>query len=397
MTTSQHTVFCSKQSHLHELDMYDCYQVNLSKGPLVTDSLRLLFSEFSQASMHFERMTIFPICLRLPINFEMNRAELIAELFNVVFKQIALKADAKNKLNELWKGIIESGFYCFWGTDDRSEQIKRVRVNLLLDTKSYLSSETYSHFVSAMRLLISQSYGDIIEMSVNEATDLCIWPIAHTSLVDRSAKGYDEQLRMYFYLLSEMVRKPMLSLESDCFHFGVLHQQAVAKARKEIDVMFTSARTGEKQQDRWQTPQAIFSQLNDEFHFTLDAAAESTTALCPAYFTEQDDALTQSWESQVVFCNPPYSKLKAFARKAYEESLKGVTVVMLVPARTDTQAFHHYLSKGEVRFIKGRLKFLQQGKVQNTAPFPSMVCVLGGRVEKKMFTVQQGSLSRPIE
>lgn len=49
------------------------------------------------------------------------------------------------------------------------------------------------------------------------------------------------------------------------------------------------------------------------------------------------------------------------------------TVVMLLPARTDTAWFHDYIyGKAEIRFIRGRLKF---GGIKNSAPFPSMVCV----------------------
>ena len=47
--------------------------------------------------------------------------------------------------------------------------------------------------------------------------------------------------------------------------------------------------------------------------------------------------------------------------------------MMLIPARTDTKAFHEYIyGKAEIRFIKGRLKF---GGSKNSAPFPSMVIV----------------------
>jgi site-specific DNA-methyltransferase (adenine-specific) len=35
--------------------------------------------------------------------------------------------------------------------------------------------------------------------------------------------------------------------------------------------------------------------------------------------------------------NPPYGKeIGKFVKKAYEESLKGATVVCLIPSRTDT-------------------------------------------------------------
>lgn len=160
-----------------------------------------------------------------------------------------------------------------------------------------------------------------------------------------------------------------------------------------IDVHFSSAKTGEKKQDKWQTPLSVFNQLHEEFGFTLDAAAEPSSALCDKYFTEQDDALIQDWSNEIVFCNPPYSKLKQFAEKASAESRRGATVVMLVPARTDTQAFHNHLAAGEVRFIKGRLKFHQEGKEQAPAPFPSMICVMGKNVEHKMRTVMRDDLT----
>lgn len=157
-------------------------------------------------------------------------------------------------------------------------------------------------------------------------------------------------------------------------------------------LFFSSARTGNPKRDKWQTPPAVFKKLNEEFHFTLDATAEPETALCDHYFTMDDDALTQDWSNQTVYCNPPYSQLKDFAKKAQEEANKGATVVMLVPARTDTKAFHDHLSHGEVRLIKGRLKFLQDGEEQDAAPFPSMVCVMGKGVEHKIGTTTQGNL-----
>ncbi len=158
-------------------------------------------------------------------------------------------------------------------------------------------------------------------------------------------------------------------------------------------LFFSSARTGNSKQDKWQTPPAVFEKLNEEFNFTLDATAEPETALCDNYFTIDDDALTQDWGNQTVYCNPPYSQLKDFAKKAQEEAQKGATVVMLVPARTDTKAFHDYLSHGEVRLIKGRLKFLMEGKEQDAAPFPSMVCVMGKDREQKIGTTTQDTLT----
>ena len=77
-----------------------------------------------------------------------------------------------------------------------------------------------------------------------------------------------------------------------------------------------------------------------------------------------------------IWCNPPYGReIGKWVKKAYEESLSGKLVVMLIPARTDTKWFHGYIYNKdgvEIRFIKGRLKF---GNSQSGAPFPSMVVV----------------------
>lgn len=124
----------------------------------------------------------------------------------------------------------------------------------------------------------------------------------------------------------------------------------------------------------WETPQEFYDKLNHEFSFTLDPCATHENAKCDEYFTVEDDGLKQDWSGHTVFCNPPYGReIKKWAAKAYEEWMKGARVVMLIPARTDTQYFHDYIyGYAELRFIKGRLKF---GNSENSAPFPSMVVI----------------------
>lgn len=136
-----------------------------------------------------------------------------------------------------------------------------------------------------------------------------------------------------------------------------------------MDVMFSS------KTEMWATPQDFFDKLNDEFHFTLDAAAIQENAKCDRFFSPEDDGLSQPWDG-VVWCNPPYCrKTGKWVKKAYEESKNGTTVVMLLPCRPDVSWFHDYvLGKAEIRFVRGRLKF---GKSKNSAPFPSMVVVFG--------------------
>jgi len=53
-----------------------------------------------------------------------------------------------------------------------------------------------------------------------------------------------------------------------------------------------------------------------------------------------------------------------------------LTVVALLPARTDTQRFHNYiLGKASIYFVEGRLHFEQNGHQLGPSTFPSMICV----------------------
>lgn len=45
----------------------------------------------------------------------------------------------------------------------------------------------------------------------------------------------------------------------------------------------------------WETPQTLFDELNEEFNFTLDAAASDDNHKCPKYFTAQNSGLEQDW------------------------------------------------------------------------------------------------------
>lgn len=130
-------------------------------------------------------------------------------------------------------------------------------------------------------------------------------------------------------------------------------------------------RTADRQD--WATPRALFDLLDEEFGFTLDACATPENALCQRYYTEEVDGLQQSWASEVVFCNPPYGDKHAWVLKGYvEASESDATVVLLIPATTDTALWWDYCRHGEVRFLRGRLRF-DDGVT--AAPFPSALVI----------------------
>lgn len=126
--------------------------------------------------------------------------------------------------------------------------------------------------------------------------------------------------------------------------------------------------------DLWSTPQDLFDELHREFGFTLDVCATPGNAKCAAFFTEQQDGLAQEWRG-VCWMNPPYGDAIArWVEKAHDSARDGATVVCLVPARVDTGWWWNHCRYGEVRFLRGRLKF---GGGDNAAPFPSAVVVFG--------------------
>lgn len=141
--------------------------------------------------------------------------------------------------------------------------------------------------------------------------------------------------------------------------------------------------------DNWWTPLDLFEQLDDEFHFTVDAAASAKNALCDRYYNKRDNGLAQSWKGETVWCNPPYGTVLAqWVRKGYEESItNGVTSVFLIPARVDTNYWHEYIfGKAEIRFIRGRLKF--EGPLGGgSAPFPAAIVIFRPMKNKRSKTL----------
>jgi DNA N-6-adenine-methyltransferase (Dam) len=115
----------------------------------------------------------------------------------------------------------------------------------------------------------------------------------------------------------------------------------------------------------WPTPEALYRELDKEFHFDFDP--------CPLGESEADGSapLFTPWVGKRIFCNPPYNcGIARFLERACESSVS----VFLLPARTDTKWFHNIVlpNAREIRFIKGRLRF---GDVKDYAPFPSMLAI----------------------
>lgn len=108
--------------------------------------------------------------------------------------------------------------------------------------------------------------------------------------------------------------------------------------------------------------------IHERFRFTVDAAAAPHNAKLPKYWTKETCGLTQPWQNERVWCNPPYSTIKPWVEKAWTEWAIGgcELIVMLVPSNRTEQAWWQDLveprrdtigSPLSAEFLRGRMRF----------------------------------------
>lgn len=125
--------------------------------------------------------------------------------------------------------------------------------------------------------------------------------------------------------------------------------------------------------DQWRTPDLLFWGINSLFGpLVLDLFADDSNAKCPAWYTAEDNALTQNWSERLAelggaaFGNPPYSRSQYHEKQAITgmahimnhtmtmRELGGRYVFLIKAATSETwwpeEADH-------VAFIRGRIGF----------------------------------------
>lgn len=151
--------------------------------------------------------------------------------------------------------------------------------------------------------------------------------------------------------------------------------------------------------DAWETPRQLVVDFCKKWQIPfpqLDVACTSKNKVCKFGFEIDKgvDGLHESWKPykkiKVVFCNPPYSGVEQWIRKAlYQHQIHNLTIILLTFNKTDTGWFHELIKpkrqRGELIHdeIHKRVKFLWNGKpyyyyskkykryVLGTAPYPS--------------------------
>jgi phage N-6-adenine-methyltransferase len=147
-------------------------------------------------------------------------------------------------------------------------------------------------------------------------------------------------------------------------HRAKNHPQQVAKNGAVADV------------DDRRTPPALYDPLHAEFGFTLDVAASDENTKCSRYYTAEHSAFEHAWCAENVWCNPPYSDIGPWVRKAWIEIFKPLPpalIAMLVPAnRTEQGWWQEHVEPWRdreprdgvrltTRFLRGRQRFDRPG------------------------------------
>ena len=97
------------------------------------------------------------------------------------------------------------------------------------------------------------------------------------------------------------------------------------------------------------------------------------------------DGLLSDWDlDRVVFVNPPFSHLKQWSQKVYEQSLRGCRIVLLAPARTDAIYFKKWvLAKADFLIFSKRISFISKERPEMTAPAPLSIVFAFYNMEPK--------------
>lgn len=136
-----------------------------------------------------------------------------------------------------------------------------------------------------------------------------------------------------------------------------------------VDYKHSKSKTDSDIKDLWQTPIELYEYLNARFSFVCDVAASDHNHLHLNYLTESYDSLLNGWshlKGGYAFCNPPYSRILPWVKKAREAADHGVGTVMLLPVDTSVEWFNELRKlASEIYFIvNGRISFVRSDNKQ---------------------------------
>lgn len=105
--------------------------------------------------------------------------------------------------------------------------------------------------------------------------------------------------------------------------------------------------------------------------FTLDVAVAAHNTKCDRYYDIDTNGLDQDWAGERIWCNPPYSNIAPWIRKAWDSWTATDGITMLLPANRTEQQWWQLMvepfrdrpkSPLTTEFLPGRMRFLKPGQ-----------------------------------
>jgi len=135
--------------------------------------------------------------------------------------------------------------------------------------------------------------------------------------------------------------------------------------------------------DEWVTPDDLYKELCTiyQIHPDLDVACNSDNCKCyeGLFLPFEYEWLGISGSKLDVWCNPPHSKNKQFVKRSYEQWKKhNINIMMILPTNTMSSIYWHDCIEGiaETHPIKGRIRFLYEGKPAKDVSRNAYVCII---------------------
>jgi phage N-6-adenine-methyltransferase len=146
----------------------------------------------------------------------------------------------------------------------------------------------------------------------------------------------------------------------------------------------------EQARGKWATPQDFFDAANAMFDFQIDLAATAENTKCEEFISPEEDSLAQDvawiWTNTALGCghfrcwlNPPFSNIKDWIEKAYNEAQKDERAVIVVLCRVAPSArwWMKYVTRAdEVLLIGGkRVQFIPPKGIKKSSN-PQECCLV---------------------
>jgi phage N-6-adenine-methyltransferase len=109
--------------------------------------------------------------------------------------------------------------------------------------------------------------------------------------------------------------------------------------------------------------------------FTVDLAASKSNTVAKQFYSERSNALVQPWnlsDGGFNWLNPPYTDIRPWVQKAYEESRLGARTALLLPAGVGSNWWRDWCHpKARILLLNGRITF-----VGHKQPYPKDCALL---------------------